>query len=525
MSYGMGQSIGQTIGGLIPTKGQRAMKADTKWWNDFLQMQSSNEVKFSFDGTRVRASGNPDLPTLTEKWEDYRKAIENTGATPDYGSFKEKYEAVYNNWQQEMFNKLTTLDSLGIPKYAIQEMMMSQPQLSQAFDKIALTNPEAAAIVADYQDTQRPTFEDQLLDQEQYKGAALATGAAALHGWGTGQGAFRGATLRAAGNPLKGKGAFGGALGQRGGERYLTDRAGKILSASVDKKLKNPTTTKGGSWKRNAIDFRKSKIFQSDRGKEILQGMIDEGEEGLFKEKNLKTTVKGGAKASKAEKAFKEAKSISDKYHNKGSEWTKKGNKLKIKKGYQMNVKPKGNFTIDMGRGKLATFTKDGKASNSIAKALVKNKKYEDFITKKGNKRIFSKTKYNKLINQSIKNTGTKLKAWNTAKGNVKTIAQKAGMGALKTGKLQQKAATQVVKTFIKKHGMSGLMKKIGWKAAARLGIGAALSGTGVGTVVGAGLTAWQIKEIADMLTSAYKGSSGVGLLREKEQTRRGIRI
>ena len=112
-----------------------------------------------------------------------------------------------------------------------------------------------------------------------------------------------------------------------------------------------------------------------------------------------------------------------------------------------------------------------------------------------------------------------------TAKKKISTITKDASIRALKSGKLQQKAAGDIVKNYLKKHGGRSLLRKIGWKAAARLGIGAVLSGTGVGTLAGVAMTAWQVAEIAKMLRSAAKDSSGLGIMQEPKKTRRGIRI
>ena len=58
------------------------------------------------------------------------------------------------------------------------------------------------------------------------------------------------------------------------------------------------------------------------------------------------------------------------------------------------------------------------------------------------------------------------------------------------------KAVQQQINSYIRKHGVKKLAKKLGVKTMMRLGLGTGLSASGVGTAVGLGLTAWTLFDI-----------------------------
>ena len=102
-----------------------------------------------------------------------------------------------------------------------------------------------------------------------------------------------------------------------------------------------------------------------------------------------------------------------------------------------------------------------------------------------------------------------------TAKGKNLLAKKKLAQVALKTGKAEGPA--KVVQRFIKKHGVSGLIKQVakkaGPKAAAKLigqlTLGTALTGTGIGTTVGLAMDAWAIASIAKIIGQTVTEESG----------------
>jgi len=77
----------------------------------------------------------------------------------------------------------------------------------------------------------------------------------------------------------------------------------------------------------------------------------------------------------------------------------------------------------------------------------------------------------------------------------------------------------KTIRSFAKKHGRLGMIKhlakKIGRKRAiglvARLMAGGLLTGTGIGTAVGLGMTAMTIYEIHNLLKEGSKEATGTG--------------
>ena len=196
-------------------------------------------------------------------------------------------------------------------------------------------------------------------------------------------------------------------------------------------------------------------------------------------------------------------------------------------KGFRGGYNPFQSRAVMPSRGRI-------KALRAMAKANPELSDVPERLTK-------SKKELNKVNRDLNKAKAARKTAWDTHKKNVKAGKTTADWHDNKVHKKvqdlkdknkkiklerknlratsKQKGAMKTIRSFAKKHGRLGMIKhlakKIGRKRAiglvARLMAGGLLTGTGIGTAVGLGMTAMTIYEIHNLLKEGSKEATGTG--------------
>ena len=455
-----GYNIVASVSGFIPTEEEKYGKIDQRFWNN-MQGGSTN---FAYEGGELSVSGlagqELGLPTMYKAWADYLGMMNTSGVghLANYQGFRQKYEQVFDQHNQDLKNKILALEEVwNVPKTEIRKLINSNPRLSESMYRLILADPSIGDAFSEYTRPQRGAISE--LAAEHWGGLASEKGL--VPGINVGLRAAAGAGIGAIKGALTPYAGAEGAMGKVGSALKGARRGGLAFAGM------KPTTSALGA---------AGSLTEARLGRQT-SGVMKQLTKNLTSKKKNKIIVDSFRREMGDELFDKLGKDVA----------TRKLTKQELLKNIR-NMKKGSQIAFQYKVGNKMQKAKASKTAINRAIDHVKNVKNPAKLTGA------AKNEY--VRSKAIKDAAEK--KFGLKKSLTKTLTGK------QTKKVAMKAVQQQINSYIRKHGVKKLAKKLGVKTMMRLGLGTGLSASGVGTAVGLGLTAWTLFDIYHILKDVH---------------------
>ena len=98
-------------------------------YQDRLIMAAQNPGTFSWDGKSASFNQGTQLGTLSDAWNQFKRAAESRGIRPSYASFAQQYNQVKQIQEGQFATELSKLSARGVSDKKIKKLAKEDPSL------------------------------------------------------------------------------------------------------------------------------------------------------------------------------------------------------------------------------------------------------------------------------------------------------------------------------------------------------------------------------------------------------------